>query len=123
MILDHIAINVKCISRSIQWYKKNFDAEVKYEDDTWALLEVGKTKIALTIPSQHPPHIAFTVENLAELPGKHNHHRDGSVSCYVDDPDGNSIEYVTTEDFTIKDKAYTNGGELFNSQFLVVKTK
>ena len=94
MKLDHIAINVRCISDSVEWYKQNFDAQVKYEDSTWALLQIGKTRLALTIPEQHPPHIAFTAESLADLPGKHNHHRDGSVSCYVQDLDGNSIEYV-----------------------------
>ncbi len=94
MNLDHIAINVKNIKKSVEWYCEKFDARVKYQDATWALLQIGETKIALTIPAQHPPHIAFTVERLEDIPGRHSHHRDGSVSCYEKDLDGNVIEYV-----------------------------
>ncbi len=94
MQLDHIAMTVEDIARSVKWYTENFNAETKYVDETWALLEIGQTRIALTIPSQHPPHIAFTVSKLEDVPGMPKTHRDGSISSYVQDPDGNSIEYI-----------------------------
>ena len=94
MEFDHIALNVKSIHTSVQWYRENTGATVEYEDDTWAMLKIGNTKIALTIPTQHPPHIAFTVQSIDEVPGEPITHRDGSVSSYIKDPAGNNIEYV-----------------------------
>ena len=94
MQLDHIALNVKNIETSADWYVKNFDAKIKYMDETWALLKIKNTSVALTIASQHPPHIAFRVDSLDQLPEDPVTHRDGSISCYVQDPDGNSIEYI-----------------------------
>ena len=94
MRLHHIAINVKDISESVEWYISNLGANVDYLDQTWAMLSVGTTKIALTISSQHPPHIAFNVDNLCDLPGTHSYHRDGSAYVYSRDPDGNTIEYI-----------------------------
>ena len=94
MHLDHVAINVKNIKKSIEWYKSNFNCTVLYEDASWGFIEICGTRIALTINSQHPPHIAFSVESLEDLPGKPITHRDGSVSCYVKDPDGNYLEYI-----------------------------
>ena len=94
MQLDHVALNVTNINVSAEWYVKNFSAEIKYIDKSWALLKIGSTHLALTIPSQHPPHIAFTVDSIEDLPGESTTHRDGSISCYVEDPDGNNIEYI-----------------------------
>ena len=94
MHLDHVAINVKNIKRSIDWYKSNFECNILYEDETWGFIEVCGVRIALTINAQHPPHIAFAVKKLEDLPGKPISHRDGSVSCYVKDPDGNYLEYI-----------------------------
>ena len=94
MDLDHVALNTDNIEATANWYVANFEAEIKYIDETWALLQIGNTKIALTIPSQHPPHIAFTVQSIDEVPGKPITHRDGSVSSYIKDPAGNNIEYV-----------------------------
>lgn len=94
MQLDHIAINVEHIQTSIDWYVLNLGAKVLYSDETWGLLQVGQTKLALTVPHQHPPHIAFTVDELSDVPGVASVHRDGSISSYIEDPDGNSIEYI-----------------------------
>ena len=54
--LDHIAINVKSISESAAWYTENLNAQVDYIDETWAMLDIDGTKLALTVSSQHPPH-------------------------------------------------------------------
>jgi len=94
MNLDHIAINVKDINESVEWYISNLGAQVDYSDQTWAMLSVGPTKIALTVSEQHPPHIAFSVENLCDLPGDASYHRDGSAYVYSEDPDGNTVEHI-----------------------------
>jgi catechol 2,3-dioxygenase-like lactoylglutathione lyase family enzyme len=76
---DHIALNVENIDRAVEWYKNKLNANVKYKDNTWAMLEIGSTNIALTLPSQHPPHVAFSVENIDNMPNELiKEHRDGS---------------------------------------------
>lgn len=96
MKFDHVAVNVAEIARSVEWYKAKLGAEVLYQDPTWAFLQVAGVKIALTLENQHPAHVAFDIgPNPPEgffKTGKA--HRDGSVSYYVSDPDGNSIEYI-----------------------------
>jgi catechol 2,3-dioxygenase-like lactoylglutathione lyase family enzyme len=59
MKLHHVAINVSNIKKSVEWYVKNMHATVEYEDDTWAMLCFGDVKMALTVASQHPPHIGI----------------------------------------------------------------
>lgn len=96
MKLDHVAINVKSIEVSSKWYQDNLDAKVLFQDDTWAMLDIDGTKIALTISNQHPPHFAFTLESIDDFPEGEEirYHRDGSAYLYIEDPDGNTIEYV-----------------------------
>ena len=96
MELDHIAINVKNIKKASEWYTKNLGAKIDYEDETWAMLSVGSTKIALTVSQQHPPHFAFTLKSIDDFPPGEEirYHRDGSAYLYIEDPDGNTIEYV-----------------------------
>ena len=96
MKLDHIAINSEDIKKSIQWYQKTLQTEVIYCDDTWALLDCNGLRIALISKSQHPPHFAITVPSLDHFPepDKIKYHRDGSAYLYVQDPDGNTIEYI-----------------------------
>ncbi len=96
MKFDHVALNVKDIRRSVLWYRENLDATVLHEDDTWAFLEAGGAKIALTVAHQHPPHVAFDVGPTppAGFLDKARLHRDGSLSRYIADPDGNAIEWI-----------------------------
>ena len=94
MILDHIAIQVKDIETSVAWYKSNLNADTLYCDETWAMLKIGNAKLALTIASQHPPHLGFAVDDVKKIPSPDGIHRDGSVYKYIEDPDGNTIEYV-----------------------------
>ena len=91
---DHIAINVEDISLSAEWYKNTLAAVVDYIDDTWAMLDVSGTKIALTTKSQHPPHFAFCVNDISDLGEDYREHRDGSCYVYRSDPDGNTIELI-----------------------------
>ena len=96
MKLDHIAINVTNIRKSVKWYQEKFDARIKYVDETWASLMVGDVNIALTVESQHPPHLAFSLEKFSDFPEGEEikYHRDGSAYLYIEDEDGNTIEYV-----------------------------
>ena len=97
MKLDHVALNVEDIDKSVLWYVQNLKAHVTYRDSSWAMLEVGDIKIALTQASQHPPHVAFRVEGDLLFPCKLPEirvHRDGSRYYYQKDPDGNTIEWI-----------------------------
>ena len=101
MKLDHIALNVYNISESVSWYVEYFKAHVVYQDLSWAMLEIGDTKMALTQASQHPPHIAFRVDSDLLFPCKPSEirvHRDGSRYYYQRDPDGNTIEWIRYPD-------------------------
>jgi catechol 2,3-dioxygenase-like lactoylglutathione lyase family enzyme len=91
--LDHIAISVNNLKDSLDWYTKNFVCQIIYQDDSWAYLEFANIKLALVVPKQHPPHIAFAKTN-AEIYGELKTHRDGSRSTYVKDPSGNSVEIL-----------------------------
>lgn len=96
MEFDHIALNVKNIYTAVRWYVENTKASVEYEDDTWAMLRIGDTKIALTLKDQHPPHVAFKVDSIADFPdgSEVKQHRDGSWYYYGFDDSGNVIEWI-----------------------------
>ena len=93
--IDHVALTVTDIENSIKWYKDNLDAAVLYSDETWAIMKVADTKIALMIGDKHKPHIAFKVEDLSQFEmDEIGMHRDGVMYVYKEDPDGNCIEWV-----------------------------
>ena len=97
MRLHHIAICVPSIAPAVKWYKETLKANISFQDETWALLDIDNTAIALVLPSQHPPHLAF--ESLdAEKYGDLTTHRDGTASVYVKDPFGNTIEFLKLAD-------------------------
>ena len=91
---DHLAMVVKDISSRAEWYVENLGATIEYMDKTWAMLEVGGSKIALTLQDHHPPHTAFRVSSLGSLGSDYREHRDGSCYVYKCDPDGNTIELI-----------------------------
>ena len=94
--IDHVAMTAIDIKKTSDWYVDNLNFKIKYIDETWALLtnEFG-LRIALTKADQHPPHIAFEVPDLKSFPeGKIKYHRDGSAYLYIEDPSGNTIEYI-----------------------------
>ncbi len=98
MKFDHIALTSNNIKESIEWYVSNWNAKILYEDKTWGLIELNKTKIAFVIPTQHPSHISFEVDAQFIANNLNNKtfkaHRDGSSSCYIRDPDGNFLEFL-----------------------------
>jgi catechol 2,3-dioxygenase-like lactoylglutathione lyase family enzyme len=91
--IDHIAISVRDIKQTVDWYRQRFNCTVKYADDTWAYLEFANIRLALVVAEQHPSHIAFVVEG-AEQYGDLKTHRDGTRSVYIEDPAGNSVELL-----------------------------
>jgi len=98
-ILDsvhHVAVSVKDVKSAVEWYRRNFRCKVSYQDDTWAMLDFANLKLALVLPQQHPPHLAF-VHSEADKFGALNTHRDGTRSCYIKDPAGNSVEILAQD--------------------------
>ncbi len=93
MKLHHTALCVDEIQPAIEWYKNRLSFDVDYQDETWALLSFDNTKIALVLPSQHPPHVAFEHDKASTF-GEMKPHRDGTASVYVQDPFGNTIELL-----------------------------
>ena len=91
--VDHIAIESTDIKKSTEWYKKQFNCTVKYQDDTWALLRFDNISLALVSPGDHPPHIAVVDKNIAKVPSS-KMHRDGIRYLYETDPDSNYIERI-----------------------------
>jgi catechol 2,3-dioxygenase-like lactoylglutathione lyase family enzyme len=91
---DRVAIPVEDVASAVEWYRRTFRCEVKYQDDTWALPAFANTSLALVIPSQHPAHIGF-VSLDAQKFGTLKTHRYGTRSCYVNDPAGSSVEILS----------------------------
>lgn len=95
--LHHVAVPVHDVARALAWYRERFDCRVAYRDDTWALLEFANVRVALVLPGQHPPHIAFERAD-AERFGRLTPHRDGTRSVYVTDSEGNAVEILKSAD-------------------------
>ena len=91
--IHHIAIQVPNIAKGVDWYDDNFETKILYQDESWAFLEFQNINLALVLPNQHPPHIAFEKDD-ADKYGKLTPHRDGTASIYIDDPFGNKIEIL-----------------------------
>jgi catechol 2,3-dioxygenase-like lactoylglutathione lyase family enzyme len=91
--MHHVAISVPDVREAVEWYTRNFRCEVRYQDETWALLAFANIQLALVIPDQHPPHISFTSPHAARL-GPLKPHRDGTQSTYIQDPAGNPVEIL-----------------------------
>lgn len=100
MQFDHVAVPSNDIAKSVEWYQQRVNAQVLYQDQTWAFLKVGGQKLALVTPTQHPPHVAVKVteEELAAAAKLANvsidSHRDGTKGIYLADPFGNAVELI-----------------------------
>src|SRR4051812_10049484 len=101
MRFDHVAVPAKDIAQSVEWYVTHFGAKVLYQDDSWAFMQVGGTKVALVTPTQHPPHFAvsLTEDALADAARATgvavDTHRDGTRGIYLYDPSGNAVELIS----------------------------
>jgi catechol 2,3-dioxygenase-like lactoylglutathione lyase family enzyme len=100
MTIDHVAIETKDIAAGVAFYTEKFGAKVLYQDETWAFLKFSNVKLALVTPSEHPMHVAFSVnaEDLAAQAKAHgkdvDEHRDGTRGIYLADPSGNALELI-----------------------------
>lgn len=100
MQIDHVAVHASKLRETVEWYSQKFGAAVLYQDETWAFLKIGGSKLALVTPGQHPPHLAFAVtpERLEEAAASYGMavkpHRDGTRSIYLEDPSGNAVELI-----------------------------
>ena len=90
--LDHVAVSVTNVKDTVDWYTKQFDCTIKYQDETWALLEFANIRVAFVLPEQHPPHFAVLGDPAAY--GQPKTHRDGTRSVYLKDPSGNNVEIL-----------------------------
>ena len=91
--IDHIAIQVNDIKKSLNWYLKNFRCKKIYSDNTWAFIEFNNIKLALVKKEEHPSHFAVVDDNIT-MKEDIKKHRDNSISKYIDDPDKNKIELI-----------------------------
>lgn len=91
--LHHIAISVTNIAESVEWYTSTFRCEIAYQDETWAFLKFANLHVALVLPGQHPPHLAFVTPKAASY-GELKTHRDGTRSLYISDVSGNAVELM-----------------------------
>ena len=91
--IDHIAIQVKNIKESLNWYLQNFKCKKIYSDDTWAIIDFKNIKLALVTKEQHPVHFAILDQKLT-MSNQIKKHRDGSISKYIRDNDNNHIELI-----------------------------
>jgi catechol 2,3-dioxygenase-like lactoylglutathione lyase family enzyme len=94
--MHHVAIAVDDVAAAVHWYQERFRCKVAYQDPTWALLQFSNMQLALVIPSQHPPHIAFE-HPQPERFGPLKAHRDGTLSTYIADSAGNPVEIMARE--------------------------
>src|SRR5688572_12368879 len=94
--MHHVAISVNDVAEAVRWYQDRFRCEVAYQDPTWALLRFANMQLALVIPTQHPPHIAFERPD-AERFGPLRAHRDGTRSTYIADSAGNPVEILAKD--------------------------
>lgn len=90
-VLHHVAVEVEDLDATVDWYLDQFACSVTYRDQTWALLRFRNCELAFVLPGKHPPHHAI-VRSDAEDFGELTTHRDGTRSCYLEDPSGNQVE-------------------------------
>lgn len=91
--IDHFAIRVADIQKAVEWYQTSATCRVIYQKQTSALLEFANIKLALVLPSQEQPHLAFTREDADKF-GELTPQVDGSMSCFIADSTGNMIELI-----------------------------
>ena len=104
MKIDHIALQVDDVKESVDYYVDEYGCSIIHCDDTWAFLQFDNIKLALVVEDEHPYHIAFETDDKGVLNG--TLHRDGSVSKYVKDPSGNTIELIK---YPTKTKHFADG--------------
>ena len=118
--IDHVALTVRDVARSVAWYQAVLGLERRFEDvwgDMPAIVGVGTTALALfpvRVPEPAPPpgrevlsvrHIAFRVDRATfeQARGELAAHglaptfqdHTAAHSLYFTDPDGHQLEITT----------------------------
>jgi len=118
--IDHVALTVRDLARSVAWYQAVLGLERRYADvwgDFPAVLGVGTTSVALfpaAVPAPAPPpgrdvlsirHVAFRVDRATFDAARGELEAHGVVptfqdhtaahSLYFTDPDGHQLEITT----------------------------
>jgi catechol 2,3-dioxygenase-like lactoylglutathione lyase family enzyme len=113
--LRHLALNVKDVADAVDFYRRVFGMRIVWQPDPDnAYLSSGCDNLALHRAvvddrrAQSLDHLGFIVASLDELQAGYQwaqenkidiaspprRHRDGSVSYYIRDPDGNVIQVL-----------------------------
>lgn len=99
---DHIAEQVPDVAAAVSWYRQLVpDSEILYQDESWAFVKVGGTKLAFIQQGHHPDHIGFRVSDadLERLAVEHGQtirtHRDRTRSFYIKAPGERWIEFIS----------------------------
>ena len=113
--MRHLALTVSDVDRAREFYERVFGMKVVWQPDPEnAYLSSGCDNLALhrgnggDPAAQHLDHLGFIVPTITDLEAawqwaqaEHldiahalKHHRDGSVSFYVRDPDGNVVQVL-----------------------------
>lgn len=106
--MGHVAIHVSDMSRAKKFYQETLGLEGRWtKDSDWANFRLGTDDLSLVKRegAVHPPHFALRVKSREDLKSAHaelkakgveveeiSGHRDGSISFYFKDPDGNILE-------------------------------
>ena len=115
--MRHLALKVSDLERTKDFYVRVFGMKLVWQPDADnAYLSTGSDNLALhrggpalaneTANAQRLDHLGFIVATIADLEASYawaqsaglkiehelKHHRDGSVSFYIRDPDGNLVQ-------------------------------
>jgi len=99
---DHVAQQVPDIGEAVAWQLQAVPGSlVLHQDESWALVESAGVKLAFVLPHQHPPHIAYRVDDdeLERLAARHGAtiavHRDATRSIYLEGPGNLQTEIIS----------------------------
>ena len=113
--LRHLALNVKNVADAVDFYRRVFGMRIIWQPDADnAYLSAGCDSLALhkgiagDRSDQALDHLGFIVASIDELEESYQwaqanrleiarplrRHRDGSVSFYIRDPDGNMVQVL-----------------------------